>query len=229
MLFRIYQDAAAKYANQHGVDRPGDELVQRTQYFIAFGKADNRVAELLVAGYQKFLEGDFWGLTTATQENKNMMNLYGRSGLHLDGHSRGSMTVGNAMESLLNDFNSAGQLGRTTANFFGPAENVAHANTVLGILQNREGMTKTNDYNDSLLHYQNHKSDPIGGLIFIGNNPSTGGTNRPEKNWMSEARNAMGGEYTVHNCYGKFSKSCSIFWTDSEIRRPSFIPAEPYK
>ena len=54
----------------------------------------------MTAGYQKFLEEDKTGLTNATQEVKGMMETYGTSGLHLDGHSRGSMTVGNALKSL---------------------------------------------------------------------------------------------------------------------------------
>ncbi|WP_404549502.1 hypothetical protein, partial [Dyella jejuensis] len=94
---------------------------------IDFPEASNALSELLVAGYQKNLENDFFGLTNATVETKDMMLLYGETGLHFDGHSRGSMTIGNAMESIARMSGSQGILSNTTVGFFGPAYNAAKA------------------------------------------------------------------------------------------------------
>ena len=84
-------DAAAKYAAQH-TNSDG------ALYAIHFPEAENGLSEMMVAGYQKYLESDLLGLTNATQETKTMMENYGTEGLHLDGHSRGSLTVANAMD-----------------------------------------------------------------------------------------------------------------------------------
>ena len=102
-------DAAAYYAGQHngGATTP--------LYIVSFPPADSAVGELMVAGYQKFLENDFWGLANSTQEVKNLMDRYGSTGLLLDAHSRGAMTVGNALESLSKS--GAGYLTSIDINF----------------------------------------------------------------------------------------------------------------
>lgn len=64
-------------------------------YLVHFPQANNTVSELLVAGYQKFLEGNTMGLTNATQQNVDLWSQTGGN-VTLDGHSRGGMTVGNA-------------------------------------------------------------------------------------------------------------------------------------
>ncbi|MGS0613962.1 hypothetical protein ACQEPX_001190 [Xanthomonas oryzae pv. oryzicola] len=84
---------AEKYANQHGT-------VEGPQYYIHFPQADSGLSELLIAGYQKYIESDFWGLTNSTKMTEDIMLQYGATGLHFDGHSRGSMTIGNALESI---------------------------------------------------------------------------------------------------------------------------------
>jgi len=53
------------YASQHNDDTPG--------YFIHFPRSDTLVGELMIAGYQKTLENDFWGLTNSTVEVKDFM------------------------------------------------------------------------------------------------------------------------------------------------------------
>jgi len=45
-------------------------------------EANSVTSELIIASYQKFLEGDKAELTNATQEVKGMMETYGTSGLH---------------------------------------------------------------------------------------------------------------------------------------------------
>src|SRR5690554_6891938 len=167
------QDGAARYAVQHGVAREGEEDIARVQHFIEFEKAST-FGELVVAFYQKKLEGDFWGLTNPVIMNKEMMYLYGSEGLQLDGHSRGGMTIGNAMKSMLNDPYAEGAMGGLSVNFFGAAFNVYTGDDLLAQLQNRSFYPEE-DHSGMSLHYQNHRYDPVGRLPFVGNNPSSGG------------------------------------------------------
>lgn len=224
---------AAVYASQHGISRATDEPVQRIQYFIHFEQADNVVSELLVAGYQKFFEGGFWGMTNPALELADVTKMYGRIGLHLDGHSRGTMTIGNVLEWMTYDPNNAGQLANTTVNFFGPAEDVYKADTYLATLQDRQNISDINTYNSMILHYQNHASDPVGTLPIVGNNPSTGGTNRNSQSFLGdafvEAFTALGGENTVHNCYGFPRPGCAGVWDDFSDGKPSLVPVSPYR
>jgi len=160
------EEAAAKYAAQHANDKGA-------LYAIHFPEAGNGLSEMMVAGYQKYLESDLLGLTNATQETKTMMENYGTEGLHLDGHSRGSLTVANAMDSLANDPNGKGSLSQTTINFFGPAQNVANADETLAYLQNRDSITDIDMKNSMVINYEAHMADAI--ALLVGWNAPTGG------------------------------------------------------
>ncbi|WP_431276020.1 hypothetical protein ACQ858_07010 [Variovorax ureilyticus] len=189
-------DAAAKYAAQHSTAEGGP------QYLIHFPEAEYMVSELMIAGYQAFLEGTF-DLTNATQTTVDLMNRYGQDGLHFDGHSRGSLTTGNAMEVLSNQ-GVAGVLSNTSINFFGPAYNVSNASALLGYLQG-------SGY-DGIVQYQNHMADPVG--ILIGRNPPTGGTlpgGESSVLWQM-IRAATAQPITSHNCYGTAPGACANFW-----------------
>ena len=108
---------AAMYAAQNNPETAGGPL-----YIVSFPKTDSLFAELMVAGYQKHLESDFWGLTNSTEQFKEIMQQHGMLGLELDAHSRGAMTVGNAMQSLAsNSKKTAVLLSETLVNFYGPA------------------------------------------------------------------------------------------------------------
>jgi len=192
------KDAAAKYALQH-------QYVDGPQYLVHFPKADNLISELLVAGYQKFLENDLTGLANATQETKKLMLQYGKEGLHIDAHSRGAMTTGNALESIRNQGNSIGSLSNTTINFFGPAYNAAKADTLLSNLQNRDPLR-----NDIALKLENHSADFVGRVL--GGNPATGGVIPEGSSLLSEIFNIFSGKETVHSCYGNASADCRKYW-----------------
>ncbi|WP_396583927.1 filamentous hemagglutinin [Bartonella grahamii] len=116
---------AAVYAEQHAENK------NNPLYFVVFPEADSAISELLVAGYQKFMENNFWGLTNSTQEAKDLMYSYGLTGLELYGHSRGTMTLGN----MLNSFKQEGVHGianeNTNINFYGPVFNVLVASGLL--------------------------------------------------------------------------------------------------
>ena len=198
---------AAKNAQQNST-------VSGPQYLIVFPQANNAVSELLVAGYQKFLEGGTLGLTNATKENVDMLNLYGQNGLQFDGHSRGALTVQNALEFKANEANSSGSASNTTVNFYGPAANAIATDQTLSVLQNRSSVSDPQSQQDMVLKLQNHSNDPIG--TIIGNNPGTGGTIPQGSDIFTEAMKAITGEkFTTHNCYGGgASGDCNKYWNN---------------
>jgi filamentous hemagglutinin len=157
-----------------------------SDFLVHFPQANNAISELLISGYQKFLEGGTLGLTSATQQNVNLWQQTGGD-ITLDGHSRGGMTVGNALQYL----NSTGATGSNTqVNLFGSAQNAQDTANTLNSLTNGTGQVNqaTNNY------------DFVGRVL--GGNPGTGGNIPTGSNPVLEFIKMMGGESTVHNCYG---------------------------
>ena len=162
------------------------------------------------------------GLSNSTEQVKNAMNQYGQTGLQLDGHSRGAMTIGNGLESKAQEPTASGSLSGTTIHFFGPAYNAQQADDLLSTLQDRENLPEEQQ-TGTILQFQNHAADPVGGLI--GRNPSTGGTIPEGSGTAREAvRAGTGQPVTVHNCYGQSQdQNCQKFWQDTG-RFPVLIP-----
>ncbi|WCE06374.1 hemagglutinin repeat-containing protein [Pseudoxanthomonas sp. JBR18] len=209
-------EAAASYAAQHN---KGDGPL----YLVHYPEADNALSELLVAGYQKFLENDFWGLANATTEVKDVMLMYGQDGLHLDGHSRGGMTIGNALESVTGMQGSQGVLSGTTISFFGSAYNAAKADALLSNLQDRSSVVDPELMNSMVLNYQTHFADFVG--RYVGGNPATGGTIPDGSSWLKEVRRMLGGTNTVHSCYGSTgAELCHQLWGTSPGEQAEFRP-----
>lgn len=203
-------DGAAKYADQHSSADTGP------QYLIHFEKANNFTSELMIAAYQKNLENDFWGLSNAAVQTKEYMVQFGQSGLHIDGHSRGTLTTGSAMESLARDPANAGLLGQTSMNFFGAAYSVQKADSLLGVLQDRSVFSSVEQRDAMALQYQNHNFDPVARAPLVGFNAGTGGTIPEGSNRLWEWLKVFGGDKTVHNCYGKGGELCKPFWSDTK-------------
>jgi filamentous hemagglutinin len=154
---------------------------------------------------------DFFGLSNATDETKKLLLQYGGGALHIDGHSRGAITTGNALESIRNQQNSEGILSGTTINFYGPAYKAEIADRILSNLQNRTAVSDPAKQNDMVLQMQNHIADMVGRII--GGNPGTGGTIPEGSSEVQEAIHVLGGETTVHNCYGiSKNPNCFDFW-----------------
>lgn len=210
-------DGAAKYANQHSSADTGP------QYLIHFEKANNFTSELMIAAYQKNLENDFWGLSNATVQTKEYMVQFGQSGLHIDGHSRGTMTTGNAMESLARDPANVGMLGDTSMNFFGAAYGVKKADTLLGVLQDRTNISSAEQRDALILKYQNHDFDPVARTPGVGFNPGTGGNIPDGSNRLWEWLKVFGAENTAHNCYGNGGPACRKYWDHSTTGKPEFV------
>jgi filamentous hemagglutinin len=210
-------DAAAKYALQHS-------QVTGPQYVIAFPEANNTASELFIAAYQKFMENDMTGLTNSTSALKNIINQYGVTGLQLDGHSRGALTINNALESKAREDASQGSLSGTIVHFYGPAANASQTDSTLSTLQNRDAISDSQVKNSMVLQFQNHLADPVGG--WIGRNPSTGGTIPEGSSVSNERLRVMGEKDTAHNCYGDSQgrPDCVQFWSNGF---PKLIPASP--
>jgi len=182
------------------------------QYLVHFPQANNAVSELLVAGYQKFLESSTLGLTNATQQNVDLWNQTGGN-VTLDGHSRGGMTVGNALTAV-QEQGSKG--GTTNVNLFGPAYNAQDAANTVNQVSNGAGQVKqsTNNY------------DFIGRIL--GGNPGTGGTIPEGSSVLEEAIRTLGGTATVHNCYGAGRPECGDRFGKDYVA-PPLVPVSPSK
>jgi filamentous hemagglutinin len=155
-------------------------------YLVHFPQANNKVSELLVAGYQKFLENSTTGLTNATQQNVDLWEQTGGN-ITLDGHSRGGMTVGNALTAVQEQ---GGKGGATNVNLFGSAYNVQDAANTVNQITNGAGQVIS----------QVHKDDFVG--TVLGGNAATGGTTPSGSSTLQEWIKILGGDSTSHNNYG---------------------------
>lgn len=126
------------------------------------------------------------------------MLQYGKIGLHLDAHSRGSMTIGNAMESLVSGQQLQSPLGGTTISFFGPAYSAQEASNMLNNLSGNVSST---------VKLQNHAADFVGS--WIGLNSGTWGSIPKESNTIMQWINIFrDGVPTTHSCYGSMKPGC---------------------
>lgn len=180
------EDAAAGYAVQMSELPPGEDV-----YLVYYPEADNAISELMVAVFQKALEGGIADLSNTTQEVKSLMEQHGSDGLKVVGHSRGAMTIGNAMEALSNEPESHSFLDNTEIKFVGPAYNSQVAANTLDSMS---------DGDHSVVLLQNHKDDFVGGIL--GNNPFTYEARPPESSLLNEWVRIFGDAPTVHSCYG---------------------------
>ncbi|PKO42237.1 MAG: hypothetical protein CVU29_12005, partial [Betaproteobacteria bacterium HGW-Betaproteobacteria-22] len=182
-------------------------------YLVYFPPANNFFSELLIAGYQKYLESGALGLTNATQTNVQIMNQYGQTGLQVDGHSRGGVTTGNAVEAIASQSNAQGSLSGTDISLFGSAYNAQRAADLLNKLgtQDKQGTVQSTV----------HIDDFVG--TIIGNNPATGGTTPINSNLLKEWVKIFYGDSTAHNGYGtgKIDGSSESYWQDSPDKKPT--------
>ncbi|WP_273721988.1 MULTISPECIES: hypothetical protein [unclassified Bartonella] len=185
-------DDDARYAVQFA-DNEHDPL-----YFTYFPKAKDWEVEPMIAVFQKFFEGTFFfGLTNSTKKFQNTMSLYGNDGLHINGHSRGSMTVGNGMD----DFEKRGIhsiAGNTSINLFGPAYNAQSMANTLDYLS---------DGKQTSVGLENHAYDFVG--VKFGGNPATFDKIPSGSSPGNEAWRIFTTYPTVHACYGHAGYACT--------------------
>ncbi|WP_375674251.1 filamentous hemagglutinin, partial [Bartonella sp. AA18HLJMS] len=189
---------AAVYAEQHAENK------NEPLYFVVFPEADSAISELLVAGYQKFMENNFWGLTNSTQEAKDLMYSYGLTGLELYGHSRGTMTLGN----MLNSFKQEGVHGianeNTTINLYGPAFNVLVAAGLLDYVS---------DGKQTTIGFDGNRYDFVSRII--GGNGYTYGTLPAGSNVWTEWLRVIMNPISSHTCLGDVGPKCQKFYGTS--------------
>lgn len=209
----IYNEAdlAASYAAQMSQANAGEI------YLVYFPEANNKISELLIAGYQKFMENSALGLTNATQQIVDLSQYYGGTGLNLVGHSRGGMTIGNALEALQQS-GTSDSLSKTSIQLYGSAYNAQDAANHLDALNGDSDSTVSN------VSVQTHQYDFVGRIL--GMNPSTGGTIPEGSSVVGEVLNTFIGEISVHNCYGAGKDGCSPLWGGDISETKIVLPAK---
>ena len=213
----IFNDhnAAAKFAVQNYIagrdDKTGniDKKVYKDVYFVHHPEAKNGLSELLVAGYEKMFEtsfGNLLGMDNSSLQAMNIMKQYGKDDLYLGSHSRGTLTLSNALKALNTEDNRAKKLlSGTTIKMVGPAADVTRADGYLSQLQTGKERTTS----DGSIRIENHASDPVGSMpILLGGNPATASENNLNKGWIARISDIFGDTSSVHNCYGLGQIQC---------------------
>ena len=213
----IFNDhnAAAKFAVQNYIagsdEKTGDinKRIYKDVYFVHHPKAKNGLSELLVAGYEKMFEtsfGNLLGMDNSSLQAMNIMKQYGKDDLYLGSHSRGTLTLSNALKALNTEDNRAKKLlSGTTIKMVGPAADVTRADGYLSQLQTGKERTTS----DGSIRIENHASDPVGSMpILLGGNPATTSENNLNKGWVERISDIFGDNSSVHNCYGLGQKQC---------------------
>ncbi len=189
-----------------------DKKLYKDVYFVHHPKANNAISELLVAGYEKMFEssfGNLLGMDNSSLQAKEIMTRYGKDNLFIGSHSRGTLTVTNALNSLNTKENrEAKLLSHTTVKMVGPAANVTNADNTLSQLQTGELRNESNK--QGAIRIENHKSDPVGSMpILLGGNPATTAENYKNNGWLKLKLDMFSDEVSsVHNCHGLGQQQC---------------------
>ena len=226
----IFNDhnAAAKFAVQNYIagsdEKTGDinKRIYKDVYFVHHPKAKNGLSELLVAGYEKMFEtsfGNLLGMDNSSLQAMNIMKQYGKDDLYLGSHSRGTLTLSNALKALNTEDNRAKKLlSGTTIKMVGPAADVTRADGYLSQLQTGKERTTS----DGSIRIENHASDPVGSMpILLGGNPATTSENNLNKSWLQRIADIFSNERSsVHNCHGLGQRQCVIdgYRTEKELK-----------
>ncbi|MGC7561371.1 hypothetical protein ACPEEL_04905 [Pasteurella sp. PK-2025] len=203
--------AAAKFATQNyiaGRDAQTGTLstpLYENVYFVHHPKANNIVSELLIAGYQKWTVSADNSVKQAIDILKDKGNS--QQGLYLGSHSRGTLTISNALQTLYPDKQNAGRLANTTLKMVGPAANVSKADNILNDLQGR-GEKRMSKEGSILI--ENNKYDPVGSWLMIGGNPYTTETKSANKGMFRVLADVFGDNSSSHNCHGLGQQQCKI-------------------
>ena len=212
------RNSAAKFAVQNYIagrdDKTGniDQKVYKDVYFVHHPEAKNGLSELLVAGYEKMFEtsfGNVLGMDNSSLQAMNIMKQYGKDDLYLGSHSRGTLTLSNALKALNTEDNRAKKLlSGTTIKMVGPAADVTRADGYLSQLQTGKERTTS----DGSIRIENHASDPVGSMpILLGGNPATTSENNLNKSWLQRTADMFSDErLSVHNCHGLGQRQCII-------------------
>ncbi|PRM46410.1 hypothetical protein BVZ64_01599 [Haemophilus influenzae] len=211
------RNSAAKFAVQNyiaGRDEDTGNIskwIYKDVYFVHHPEAKNGLSELLVAGYEKMFEtsfGNLLGMDNSSLQAMNIMKQYGKDDLYLGSHSRGTLTLSNALKALNTEDNRDKKLlSGTTIKMVGPAADVTRADGYLSQLQTGKERTTS----DGSIRIENHASDPVGSMpILLGGNSATASENNLNKGWIARISDIFGDNSSVHNCYGLGQRQCVI-------------------
>ena len=214
----IFNDhnAAAKFAVQNYIagrdDKTGniDQKIYKDVYFVHHPEAKNGLSELLVAGYEKMFEtsfGNLLGMDNSTLQAMNIMKQYGKDDLYVGAHSRGTLTVSNALKALNTEDNREKKLlSNTSVKMVGPAADITRADGYLSQLQTGKERTTS----DGSIRIENHASDPVGSMpILLGGNPATTTENNNNNGWLKVKMDMFSNDVSsVHNCHGLGQQQC---------------------
>ncbi len=135
------------------------------------------------------------------------MKQYGQKDLFIGSHSRGTMTVDNALKELnTKEHREKALLSKTDIKMVGPAANVEDADNRLNQLQGF-GDKRIISNRDRSIRIENHVGDIVGGFP-VGNNPSTTDTNTQKNGYFKMIKDIFVGDTSPHNCYGLGQKWC---------------------
>ena len=222
------RNSAAKFAVQNYIagrdDKTGniDQKIYKDVYFVHHPEAKNGLSELLVAGYEKMFEtsfGNLLGMDNSSLQAMNIMKQYGKDDLYLGSHSRGTLTLSNALKALNTEDNRAKKLlSGTTIKMVGPAADVTRADGYLSQLQTGKERTTS----DGSIRIENHASDPVGSMpILLGGNPATTSENNLNKSWLQRTADMFSDErLSVHNCHGLGQRQCinDVYRTGGDLK-----------
>ncbi|WP_279422785.1 hypothetical protein [Glaesserella parasuis] len=214
LIWHSLGGAAAKFAWQNYVAKEGvsgkiDTPIHQDVYFVHHPQANNFLSELLVAGYEKMIEtsfGNVFGMDNSSLQAKSLMEKYGKDHLFAGAHSRGTLTVTNALNALNTEENrEAKLLSGTTIKMVGPAADVTHADEVLSELQTG----KQRESPEGSIRIENHQQDPVGSLpILLDGNPATMDDNTQNRGFIRRILDMFGDNSSMHNCYGLGQEQC---------------------
>ena len=134
---------------------------------------------------------------------------YGKQKLYIRAHSRGTLTLSNALKALNKEDNREKKLlSNTSVKMVGPAADVTRADGYLSQLQTGKERTAS----DGSIRIENHASDPVGSMtILLGGNPTTTSENNLNKSWLQRTADMFSDEpLSVHNCHGLGQRQCVI-------------------
>ena len=208
--------AAAKFAAQNYVATKGEDdsinkSIYKDIYFVHNPKTNNGVSELMVAGYQKGLEGNLGlGLGNSTKQAVQLMEQYGKDDLLIGAHSRGTLTIHNALRELNKDKENQDNaiLSGTDMKMVGTATNLDKADSKLAQLQGYGEVRKTQEAQNHSIRVENHEKDLVAGFPVGFNNEVTTNTNIKNKGRFKIIKDIFGGDSSVHNCYGLGQPQC---------------------
>ncbi|MDA3979221.1 hemagglutinin repeat-containing protein [Gallibacterium sp. AGMB14963] len=209
------KNAAAKFSRQNYIAKQGesgeiDTRIYKDVYFVHHPQANNAISELLIAGYEKMLEGELGttlGISNSSAQAVTLMKQYGTDNLFVGAHSRGTLTVTNALNILDSKENQENKLlSGTRIKMVGPAANVSRADNTLSYLQTGEKRTSA----EGSIRIENHQSDVVGSLpIILGGNPATMKDNWKNHGFGKKLLDIFGDNSSVHNCYGLGQPQCT--------------------